>query len=546
MTNLRAIDLYSGIGGWSLGLNLAGIDVVASYDIWEQANQTNHKNSGHPCHTVDIRTLSLSTLPENIDIVVGSPPCTQFSFANRGGSGDIADGLTDVYRFLEIVEYLKPRFWAMENVPRVAAIIETELLPGGRLDRFVGLNAISHVVNMQDFGLPQRRRRCITGNFDPNLLQSYQHRLHDSLLGDVILSLALNPVVDPIYGLSLEQELVTDHIWEARLTDEEVRINKANKTLHPVYNSMSFPDDLNRTSRTITATCTRVSRESIVIPVDSAPNYFRRLTVRERASLQGFPITFQLHGKSYSQRQRMVGNAFPPPMAFYVAKALLTTPPDQIPLLGTLAHRLQLPEQISVSSTPDQVPGKYSPRRPFRFAIPSLHLKSGVRFELVNGYPGPTCEWQVKFYFGNPKSIHQLAPGNELSTMLLSKLPEHLFNDVLTLLDNLCDRLSTLELGTLQHAWSRQSTDGTHPFTLLDLLDNTGTLLQDRLSTHSELALPLVTAALQQEFGPATSSLAGLTKLARNAPLVLAGLLIGAALNSYQAATAPPAMDSAP
>src|ERR1700741_3407116 len=90
----RAIDLYSGVGGWSLGLRLAGIEVIASYDIWGEANETNFKNHGHLVQTVDIRRLDFGELPKSIDVVVGSPPCTQFSYSNRGGDGDIADGLT--------------------------------------------------------------------------------------------------------------------------------------------------------------------------------------------------------------------------------------------------------------------------------------------------------------------------------------------------------------------------------------------------------------------------------------------------------------------
>lgn len=120
---IRAIDLYSGVGGWSAGLRMAGISVVASYERSEHANITNARNNGHATHTVDLRALDLNTLPKDIDVVVGSPPCTQFSMSNRGGNGDISDGLKDIKVFLEVVDRLKPRFWAMENVPRVSNIL---------------------------------------------------------------------------------------------------------------------------------------------------------------------------------------------------------------------------------------------------------------------------------------------------------------------------------------------------------------------------------------------------------------------------------------
>jgi|SRR5947207_2642870 len=124
---LTAIDLYGGIGGWALGLRMAGVDVIASYEWWPAAADTSRKNLNHEVHQVDIRTLDVSSLPQGIDFVVGSPPCTQFSYSNRGGNGDITDGLKDIEKFLQIVEAIRPRYWVMENVPRVAGILDREL-----------------------------------------------------------------------------------------------------------------------------------------------------------------------------------------------------------------------------------------------------------------------------------------------------------------------------------------------------------------------------------------------------------------------------------
>lgn len=308
----RAIDLYSGIGGWSLGLRLAGIEIVASYEWWDKANQTNYRNNRHSATQVDIRQLPLEDFPRHIDIVVGSPPCTQFSFANRGGSGDIEDGLKDITKFLSVVRYIGPRFWAMENVPRVAQIVREELRRGGKLEQFVDLNADIHVVDMCEWGLPQRRRRCIVGNFDFDLLNQYRDKTVKTTLGDVIDSLSSRDVTDPIYGLRIPADELKDHIIEEFLSSEEERMNREMKTYHPVYNNMSFPDPLNNTARTITATCTRVSRESIIIDAPEKKGRYRRLSVRERGCLQGFPITFQFFGDSYAQKLKMIGNAIPP------------------------------------------------------------------------------------------------------------------------------------------------------------------------------------------------------------------------------------------
>ena len=133
---MNTLDLYSGIGGWSLGLKMAGIETVASYDNWSRANLTHRRNLSSHVYEVDIRKLAFESLPKRIDVVVGSPPCTEFSFSNRGGTGDILEGLKDIHKFLQIVEFLRPKYWVMENVPRVAHILEDELSSTGRLKRF--------------------------------------------------------------------------------------------------------------------------------------------------------------------------------------------------------------------------------------------------------------------------------------------------------------------------------------------------------------------------------------------------------------------------
>ena len=104
MKKLKAIDLYSGIGGWSLGLRLNDIEVLHSYEWWNQAVDTANKNLGKKEEVQNIREMDFSKLKDKkIDIVVGSPPCTQFSYSNRGGSGDISDGIIDLYKFFECV-----------------------------------------------------------------------------------------------------------------------------------------------------------------------------------------------------------------------------------------------------------------------------------------------------------------------------------------------------------------------------------------------------------------------------------------------------------
>jgi DNA (cytosine-5)-methyltransferase 1 len=528
---LRAIDLYSGIGGWSLGLRLAGIEVVASYEWWGPANETNFKNNHHRAQTVDIRRLSFADLPDGIDIVVGSPPCTQFSFSNRGGNGDLEDGLEDIITFLKIVDHLKPKVWAMENIPRVAPIIAKELQKGGRLHRFSHLGIHTYILNMEEFGLPQRRRRCLAGSFDMELLRGYKSRLGPSTLRDVVKALGQDPVCDPLYGLSIPKAQLVDHVPEMVLNSEELRINRANKTAHTVYNAMPFPDRMERAVRTITATCTRVCRESIVITPPEAPQGVRRLTIRERASLQGFPITFQFYGATYAHKLKMVGNAIPPAFTYLMGHVFRGTKAASFPPLCGHAEQLDAPTPPPALTPPNRPGSHYLPNRSFRFAIPSLRLKSGVRFELRNRSVGSSTEWSVNFYFGTSKNIIELQLDGGLHTRLTKVIPCSLRRCVEALLDEVSAYIGKADIENMQRVWTHKGVGGTRPFMLLDELDRSGQRMIEVLQSKPEIACAIVDTAIEAGFGDQRPTV-GVAKLERNAPVIASGLLIGSSANT--------------
>jgi DNA (cytosine-5)-methyltransferase 1 len=508
---------------------MAGFEVVGSYEWWEPANLTNLKNNGHKATQIDIRSLALSDLPSDVEVVVGSPPCTQFSFANRGGSGDIEDGLKDVAKFLEIVEHLKPKFWAMENVPRVAGIFEKELVRGGRLARFAHLSPKVEVVDVCEWGVPQKRKRCIVGNFDFTLLRSYRPYLSKLTLGDVVGSLTSLSPVDPIYRDSLERDALVDHDLEAYLSPEEERMNREMKTFHPIYNNMAFPDFLNRPGRTITATCTRVSRESVVIAAPESKQQFRRLTVRERACLQSFPITYQFFGKSHAQKLKMVGNAVPPLFTFYVAQAMLGTQPNRLPGPDAAIKSFHGTTERPPVTRPDGVGETYPPDRRFRAAIPNLRFKSGVRFELSNSSNAKGIAWKVRFFYGNSKNISELEAGEDTLIRVRAFPPmKRMLPAIRRIVRDLESQLSEMNPGTLQAAWSHATNSGTHPYEVVDQLGEAVSELIKSFRDQGGLACDAVESVLSHYGHPLGSE-----KVLKNADAVLAGLFVGDCANRW-------------
>lgn len=518
---MRAIDLYAGVGGWSVGLKLAGFDVVQSFEWWTPAVDTHRNNLSGTVRQLNIRELDLDSLPDAVDVVVGSPPCTQFSYSNRGGSGDVADGLEDLYAFLRVVDHIKPKHWAFENVPRVKGVIEKARTTSGKLEEFQHLLAecTAVTVDMSDFGIPQTRRRCIVGNFDELSLLKFAHHTKPKTLGQVVCDLKAG--VDPIYSKTRAIE-ITDNEPEPHLNFEETRFNRDMKTIHPIYNGMSFPDRSDKPSRTITATCTRVSRESIIY--GESDGKYRRLSVRERASIQTFPATYQFHGKSHAEKLKMVGNAIPPYFTYQLGEVFKGNSHPiaacELPVTGII--KTSKPPKTS----PDRHGRVYPFDRRFRFSVPNLNFKSGTRFELSNSHESNA--WKIDFFFGNSKQIAQVDCDAILARTIsrsdqLSPLLQLAQNE---LVDISPENLSSI----LQNNWNHSRSDF-HPFNFLDKLGMVaGTIIKtihdcSSSSDVSEFAIETCRAA---------DPLLSMRKIEINSVSVGAGLILGCAFNQME------------
>lgn len=524
---MRAIDLYSGIGGWSFGLACAGIQVAEAYEIWPAAVQTYNRNLGTHHKVTNVRELKLSDLPQDISLVVGSPPCTQFSFANRGGGGNISEGLKDVVKFFEIVRHVRPTYWIMENVPRTAAMIRQGLeTPGHPLFEFHSLAPDIKILDLAMFGLPQSRSRCFVGVFPFDRLESLSATQPRRLLGEVIDALSADTVRDPLWKIILPRHALTEMEPEPPLNQEQLRMNREAKRFHPVYNDMSFPDALDRPSRTVTATCTRVSRESIVVAANDVQSV-RRLTVRERATLQGFPLTYQFYGISHSQKVKMIGNAVPPYFAFLIGLAAQ----DRTDVEGSIPQSLTLPDELPDVTPPHAVGTTYPAHRRFRAALPGLRFKSGMRFQLANGHVHEHVEWSVGFFFGPSKSVRSLRLDQQLYERLKGEpIVDTAMQRYRAQLDPLRQVVTCRTRSAVQASW-RQSADGVGPYQLVDLLGHAAIALSSAFATaEAQEVVALVLASCLDDHGTVASK----EKLTRNAPGILAGLVLGSWFNTLQ------------
>ena len=405
----------------------------------------------------------------------------------------------------------------------LSKIIDLEMRPGGQLARFKVLFTVNTIIDMSEFGVPQKRKRMIAGNFPLSLLKSYKTKLTPITMGEVLNALYEENPHDIVYGKILSSEQLTDNETEEFLSKEELRLNSDSKLRHHIYNKMAFPDPLHKPVRTITATCTRVSRESVIIEDTKYPNAFRRLTVRERGLLQGFPITYQFYGDTHSEKIKMIGNAVPPIFTYYLAHAMKNTNIENLPLLKEVGNQLSIPKELPKVTRPDSKGAKFSKTRKFCAVIPTLRFGSGVRFDLSNSFDSSKAVlWKISFYYGNSKKIQKIELNKKLSEQIkTTDIFNTINDDVKKFNDSLDSFLDGLTHEKLQNIWIHAE-QGINTYDIIDFLDYQAQILLAKLnSIEDELVQSFVMTITNGHN----------KKLMDNAKEIFVGLIIGTEFN---------------
>lgn len=352
MNELSVIDFFCGAGGFSEGFKQMGFEIKHGYDHWKPAIDTFNHNFNLQCQVKNILDFKQSieeieNLPDT-DVIIGSPPCVSFSSSNKSGNADKSLGVELTETFLRIVAVKKHqpnsilKAWFMENVVNSKRYLQTQytfkdlgLTEWANKHRIsplkiaIDLFENTSVINSADYGSVQSRKRVISGEIIKKkklIIPQPTHQQKESQLNlPLYNSISLikrnfpspfekkNKVLikDIQYIIELEQHKITDHFYDTGVYEAEWRFSKHWKTNHPFMGKMSFPENVNNPSRTITATKIANSRESIIYKSEinrTGDGEYRLPTVREAAIIMGFPITYQFVG-SENAKWRLVGNA---------------------------------------------------------------------------------------------------------------------------------------------------------------------------------------------------------------------------------------------
>ena len=319
----RALDLFSGCGGLTLGLRRAGFHVVGAVEINSAAVKTfkaNHRRV--PVKQGDIRSISADGLRRELrlrrgqlELLAGCPPCQGFSvLRTRNGAHRNRDGRNDLVReMLRFVRAFRPKAVMMENVPK----LQGHKIFSDFCDALKGMGYQLNfdVKDVAEFGVPQRRARLILLAGKGFKIRFAKQAKRKRTVREAIAELPdARKTRDKLHGLPEKRSPRIQRLIRDIPKDGGSRIdlpkrrqlachNRANG-FYDIYGRMVWDD----VAPTITSGCFNPSKGRFLHPEEN-----RAITMREAALLQSFPRDYKFDisvGKEAIAL--MIGNALPP------------------------------------------------------------------------------------------------------------------------------------------------------------------------------------------------------------------------------------------
>lgn len=370
---MKAVELYAGAGGLAIGASLAGFTplAVVEWDKWACDTVRENQSRGYPLvsdwplHEGDVREFDWSSIPTDIDLVAGGPPCQPFSL---GGKHRAFDDSRDMFpATVDIIRRLRPKAFVIENVKGLTRSafsnyyeyiklqlefperparkdedwfdhlkrLQEEKTSGKLHGKGLTYKVVSNLVNAANYGVPQRRERVfIVGfRFDQDAHWSIPEETHsyDALLYDQFVtgaywdrhgvSVRKRPKVPEKLAAKVRKlkdsgspalapwRTVRDALIglpnpEKSTGGYKDHIFQAGARTYPGHTGS--PLDL--PAKTLKAGGHGVpGGENMMVKDDGSVRYF---TIRESARIQTFPDGYVFHG-SWTETMRQLGNAVP-------------------------------------------------------------------------------------------------------------------------------------------------------------------------------------------------------------------------------------------
>ena len=290
---MNVVDLFAGCGGLSSGFQKQGFNIVAAFEWWDAAINCYEANFSHPVHKIDLSDVDNAVLaisPYVPDMIIGGPPCQDFSHAGKRIEASRAS-LTD--SFARIVTSIKPKCFVMENVDRARA--SHAYADAREIFKDSGYGLTELVLDASLCGTPQKRKRFICfgvlGKTDGFALADFERRLSQKPM-----------TLRDYFGDSLGFEYYYRH--------------PRNYNRRAVFS-------IDEPAPTVRGVNRPIPKGYPGHPKDACPvsDKLHALTTEERSWIQTFPKDFRWTG-SKTDIEQMIGNAVPVNLASYIAETV--------------------------------------------------------------------------------------------------------------------------------------------------------------------------------------------------------------------------------
>lgn len=344
LRDIKVVDLFCGIGGLTHGLVREGFNVVAGVDNDKSCKYAFEANNNSRFIYKDIKDFSSDELKEiygdsKIKILVGCAPCQPFSSLNKNRlaykNRDKSWG--PLYKFIELINKVRPHIVSMENVPDLANLKKYPVFSKFvRTLNEIGYKVSYKVVDVSRYGVPQRRRRLVLLASllgDISLLPETHSKENLVTVRDVIGK--LRPLedgqidsLDSLHRASKLSDLNKKRIkatpknggsaksWDKSLVPECYKRKSGQTFISSVYGRMRWDDP----APTVTTHCLSLGTGRFGHPTQN-----RAMSLREAAIFQTFPNDYKftdLENVLITVVSKQIGNAVPVMLGQVIAKSI--------------------------------------------------------------------------------------------------------------------------------------------------------------------------------------------------------------------------------
>ena len=327
---MNVISLFSGCGGLDLGFEKAGFNIPVANEFDKTIWDTFEAN--HPKTKLikgDIRNIKESDFPDEVDGIIGGPPCQSWSEAGtlRGIEDDRGKLFFD---YIRILKDKQPKFFLAENVSGMLANRHSKAVQN-IISMFeeCGYDVSITLVNAKDYGVAQERKRVFYIGFRKDLHIDFKFPEGSTKDDDKKITLR-----DIIWDL---QDTAVPAGEKNHSNPEAINNNEyftgAYSTIFMSRNRVKSWDEHGYTVQASGRQCQLHPQAPKMVKVgkndcrfvEGKESLYRRMTVREVARVQGFPDDFKFIYDSVDTGYKMIGNAVPVNLAYEIATAIRET-----------------------------------------------------------------------------------------------------------------------------------------------------------------------------------------------------------------------------